>query len=220
MSQKFACTLVDQICIQIYDQISILRNCLKGKLRRAVSTGLSLKGVKIAWNIAKVGVHACLFNMHRNIWSGLNSKDLVKAETASCSFLGFGLKMAKIALNIVKIGMHSYFPNADLNLWLNFNFEKLVKREFRCAVFLMLGLKGVKIFWNVSKVCMHACWSNWHPNLWSNSNSKNLLERETPSFGFNRVGLKGGQNNLKRRESWRACLSIQDATKHMIRFKF
>ena len=48
--------------------------------------------------------------------SGLNSKNLVKSETASCSFVRFGLKMAKIALNIVKVGMHSYFPGADLNL--------------------------------------------------------------------------------------------------------
>ena len=53
-----------------------------------------------------------------------------------------------------------------------------------------------------------------------NLNSRKLLEREIPSCGFNRVGLKGGQNSLKRRESWRACLSIQYASKHMIRFKF
>ena len=64
--------------------------CLK--LRRAVSTGLGLKGVKIAWNVAKVGVHACLSNMHPNIWSGLNSKNLVKAETASCRFVRVWLK--------------------------------------------------------------------------------------------------------------------------------
>ena len=48
MSQKFASTLVDQIGIQIYDQIQILRNCSKGKFRRAVSTGLGLKGVKMS----------------------------------------------------------------------------------------------------------------------------------------------------------------------------
>ena len=64
---KFACTLVDQIGIQIYDQIENQRNCSKGKLHRAVSTGLGLKGVKIASNFTKVGVHACLSNMHPNI---------------------------------------------------------------------------------------------------------------------------------------------------------
>ena len=48
MSQNFTCTLVDQIGIQIYDKISILRNWSKGKLRHAVSIGLGFKGVKIA----------------------------------------------------------------------------------------------------------------------------------------------------------------------------
>ena len=43
-----------------------------------------------------------------------------------------------------------------------------------------------------------------------------MLKRETLSCDFNKVGLKGGQNRLKRRESWNACLSIQYASKHMI----
>ena len=37
----------------IYDQISIIRNCSKVKLRHAFSLGLALNVVKIAWNIAK-----------------------------------------------------------------------------------------------------------------------------------------------------------------------
>ena len=61
-------------------------------LFRAVSTGLRLKGVKINRNVAKFGVHACLSNMHPNIWAGLNSKNLVKAETASCIFVKVWLK--------------------------------------------------------------------------------------------------------------------------------
>ena len=85
MSQNFACTLVNQI----------LRNCSKGKLHRAVSTGLGLKGVKIALNVVKVGVHACLSNMHPNISSSFNAKNLVKAETASCSFVMVWLKDAE-----------------------------------------------------------------------------------------------------------------------------
>ena len=40
----------------------------------------------------KVGVHACLSNMHPNVSSGLNNKNLVKAETASCSFVRVWLK--------------------------------------------------------------------------------------------------------------------------------
>ena len=133
MSQKFACTLVDQIGIQIYDQIEILRNCSKGKLRRAVN---------IAWNVAKVGVHAFLSNMHPNRWPGLNSKNLVKAETASCSFVRVSLKDGENSSQHHEIGMHSYFPNADLNLWLNFSFEKLVKHETSLCGFSKVELKG------------------------------------------------------------------------------
>ena len=61
-SQNFTCTLVYQMDIQIYDQISIIQNCSKVKLRHAFSLGLGLEVVKIAWNVAKFGVHACLSN--------------------------------------------------------------------------------------------------------------------------------------------------------------
>ena len=66
-SQNFTCTLVYQMDIQIYDQISIIRNCSKVKLHHAFLLGLGLKVVKIAWNIAKVGVDACLSNGHPNL---------------------------------------------------------------------------------------------------------------------------------------------------------
>ena len=66
-SQNLACTLVYQMGIRIYDQISIIRNCLKVKLRHAFSLGFGLKVVKIAWNVAKVGVHACSTNEHPNL---------------------------------------------------------------------------------------------------------------------------------------------------------
>ena len=141
MSQKFSCTLVHQMSIQIYDQNKILRNCSKVKLLRAVSTGLGLKGVKIARNVTKVGVHAYLSNMHPNIWSGLNSKNLAKLRLHDAVLLGFGLKMVKIALNIVKVSMHSYLLNAPINLGLNFNFKKLVKHETLLCSFAQVGLK-------------------------------------------------------------------------------
>ena len=62
--------------IQIYDQISIIRNCSKVKLRHAFSLGLGskvklrhavflrfgLQGVKIAQNVVKIGVHGYLSN--------------------------------------------------------------------------------------------------------------------------------------------------------------
>ena len=56
---------------------------------------MGLKAVKIAWNIAKVGVHAFLSNMHPNILSGFNSENLVKAETASYRFVRVWLKDAE-----------------------------------------------------------------------------------------------------------------------------
>ena len=62
------------------------------KLRLAVSIGLGLKGVNIAQNVAKVGVHACLSNMHPNLSSSFNSENLVKAKTPSCSFVRVWLK--------------------------------------------------------------------------------------------------------------------------------
>ena len=66
-SRHFSCTLGYQMGIQIYDQISIIRNFSKVKLCHAFSLRLGLKVVKIAWNVAQVGVHACLSNGHPNI---------------------------------------------------------------------------------------------------------------------------------------------------------
>ena len=66
-SQNFACTLVYQMGVQINDQISIIRNYPKVKLRHAFSLGLGLKVVKIAWNVVKVGMHTCLSNGHPNL---------------------------------------------------------------------------------------------------------------------------------------------------------
>ena len=65
------------------------------KLRCVVSQRLGLKGVKIAWNVAKVEVHACLSNMHPNLSSSFNSKNLVKVKTPSCSLVRVWLKDAK-----------------------------------------------------------------------------------------------------------------------------
>ena len=65
------------------------------KLLRAVSKGLGLKGAKVARNVVKVGVHACLSNMHPNLSSSFNSENLVKAKTVSCSFVRVFLKDAE-----------------------------------------------------------------------------------------------------------------------------
>ena len=67
MYLNFACMILYQMGIEIYDQISILRNYTKVKLCHTFSLGLGLKVVKIAWNVVKVGVHACLSNGHPNL---------------------------------------------------------------------------------------------------------------------------------------------------------
>ena len=128
-SRNFTCTLVYQMGIQIYHQISIRRNCSKVKLQHAFSLGLGLKVVKIAWNIMKVGVHACLSNGHPNLWSSSILRSWSKVKLRRAVLLGFGLKESKITLNIMKVGLHSYLPNAHLNLLSNFNSEKLLKSQ-------------------------------------------------------------------------------------------
>ena len=62
------------------------------KLRCAVSQRLGLKGMEIARNVVKVGVHAFLSNGHPNLWSNFNSMKLVKIETPSCGFSRVGFK--------------------------------------------------------------------------------------------------------------------------------
>ena len=52
-----------------------------------VSLGLGLKEVKIAHNVAKFSVNACLYNGHQNLLSSFNSEKLVKSETPSWGFV-------------------------------------------------------------------------------------------------------------------------------------
>jgi hypothetical protein len=62
------------------------------KRDRAFSLELGLNGKKIAQNVTKVGVDACLPMGHPNLFSNLNSEKLVKVETRSCIFARLGLK--------------------------------------------------------------------------------------------------------------------------------
>jgi hypothetical protein len=62
------------------------------KLDRAFSLDLGFKGVKIARNVTKVGVHICLPTGHPNLCTIFNSKKLVKFETRPCVFARLGLK--------------------------------------------------------------------------------------------------------------------------------
>ena len=85
---NLVCMLVYQMGIQIYDQISIPRNCSQVKLRCTVLLALTLNEVKIAWNIVKVGVHACLSNGHSNLSSSFLFEKLFKSESPPCDFPG------------------------------------------------------------------------------------------------------------------------------------
>ena len=88
------------------------------------------------------------------------------------------------------------------------------------AVSLGFGLKMAKIALNIVNVGMHSYFPNADLNLSLNFNFGKLVRHENSLCGFAKVGLKGGQKSLKRRESWHAFLSIQYASKHMIKFKF
>ena len=215
------CKLVYQMDIQIYEQISIMRNCSKVKLYRVVSLGLGLKGIKIiAQNVAKFGMQDCLSNGHPNLWSSFHYKKYVKSEPPSYSFVRVWLKGAENNSNHLKAGVYTYHPNAHQKIWSNFNSNKFVKSETLSCSFVKVGLKGVKIAQNVMKVGVHACLSNWHPNLWSNFDCEKFLKSETSSCIFTRVQLKAGPNSSKHCKIWRACLYIKWASKSMIKFQF
>jgi hypothetical protein len=68
------------------------RSWSNSKLDRAFSLDLGLKGEKIARNVTKVGVDACLQMGHPNLFSIFNSEKLVKDETRPCVFSRVGLR--------------------------------------------------------------------------------------------------------------------------------
>ena len=65
--------------IEIYDDRLILINWSKVKLHYALSLRLHLKGVKIAWNVTKVGVHACLLKWVPKSISNFNYEKVKKS---------------------------------------------------------------------------------------------------------------------------------------------
>ena len=74
-------TLIYKTSIQIYDQISIMRNWSEVKIHRVFFPRVGLKGVQIAQTIAKVGMLVFISNGHSNLWSNFKSENLVKSET-------------------------------------------------------------------------------------------------------------------------------------------
>jgi hypothetical protein len=92
MSRKLACVFVYQRDNQIYAQFLIARSWSNSKLDHAFSLDLGLKGEKIAQNVTKVGVDACLPMGHPKLFPNFNSEKLVNVETRSCVFAKVGLK--------------------------------------------------------------------------------------------------------------------------------
>jgi hypothetical protein len=92
MSRKLVCAFVYQRDIQIYAQFLIPRSWSNSKLDHAFSLDLGLKEEKIARNVTKVSVDACLPMGHPKLFSNFNSEKLVKVETRSCVFARLGLK--------------------------------------------------------------------------------------------------------------------------------
>ena len=125
-----------------------MRNWSRLKLCHAVSLRLGLKGVKIAQNVVKVGVHSYLSKGHPNLWSNFNYEKLVKSETSSFIFGRVGLSCARFYVCLL---------NGYLNLLLNLISKKLEKS----ATFS-------KIARNPLKVCMHGYLSNGYLNSLSN----------------------------------------------------
>ena len=124
MSQNFACTLVYQMGIQIYDQISIITNCSKVKLCHVFSLGLGLKVVKIVgtlWKLACMLVYLMGIEIYdqvsilRSFDSNFNSKKVDNSAYFQPWFDHPWLR-AKIAPNLIKIGVNAYIWNGYLNL--------------------------------------------------------------------------------------------------------
>ena len=153
MSQKLACVLLYPMCIQTYDQVSILRIWSKMRLHRTVLLGSGFKMPKISLKIVKVGMHSYLPNVHLNLWLNFNSKKLVKSETSLCSFTKVGLKGPKIAWSVTEVGVHASLSSAHPNLWSNFNTKRLVRSETPSCIFARVGLKGVQIAGNYKIWC-------------------------------------------------------------------
>ena len=141
-SWKLESTLVYRMGIQIYDQISIPKKWSEVNLHCEFSLELGLKGIQISRNIAKVGVHACISNMHPNLWLISIPRIWSKVQLHHAISLWFGLKEGKIALTIMKFSMHCYLGNGHQNLWSYINSDKLVKSETSLWDFAKVGLKG------------------------------------------------------------------------------
>ena len=123
-----AWTLVYQWDIQIYSQISIPRSWPKLKLDRAFSLELGLNDVKLARNVTKVAVRACLQMGHPNLFSIFNFEKLVKVETRLCFFARLGLNGGENSLEHHESWCAHLSTNDTSKSMLNFQFTKVAVR--------------------------------------------------------------------------------------------
>ena len=100
--------LVYPICIQTYDQVTILRIWSKLRLHRAVLLGFGLKMTKITLNIMKVGIHSYFPNADLNLSLNFNFEKLVNVKLRCAVLLRLGLEGVKIFWNVSKVCMHAF----------------------------------------------------------------------------------------------------------------
>jgi len=172
-----------------------------------VSQRLGLKGVKIAQNVTKVGVHACISNGHPNLWSNFNCEKIVKSETSSCIFARFRLKAGPNSSKHCKSWRACFYIKWASKSMIKFQLWEFGQKWNSIIRFGKVWLKGGEnssehheIFMhsyltrNIAKICVHTYLPNGH------------------ICAFAKVTLKGSESSSKRYESWRVRLFIEMGT--------
>ena len=129
---------------------------------------------KIAQNIMKVGVHACLSNGHPNLWSNFNCEKIVKSETTLCIFTRVQLKAGP---NISKHCKISWAWSMGIQIYDQVSIIRSTSKvKLHRTVLLGFGLKELKITLNIVKVGVHTYHPNVHQKIWSNFNSEKFIK--------------------------------------------
>ena len=126
--------LVYPICIQTYDQVSILRNWSKVRLHRAVLLGFGLKLPKTDLNIVKVGMHSYFPNKLVEIETPLFTflcvpLKWVSKSTFKFDFLEIGKKCDLLGLGLTKV-QNSSKSLESVYAWLSLKWESRFSFRF------------------------------------------------------------------------------------------
>ena len=144
--------LIFQTSIQIYDQISIMRNKSEVKLRHSFSLELGSKGSKQLGPLQKLACTRFLYQTVIQIYGQISTPRVwPKVKLRRSISLRFGLKEGKLALrnwkqmqpfrawfhqvflrskivrNPLKVCMHGYLSNGYLSSLSNFTYKKAEK---------------------------------------------------------------------------------------------